>query len=84
MTQSALTVLHEALRLSEEERAEIAGALWESLEPAPEASEAEIEAAWRQEVAVRLAALDAGKVETIPWSEVRDQLRARLSERRQA
>jgi len=41
--------------------------------------EANIEAAWRQEVAARLAALDAGEATTIPWSEVRDRLLAKLS-----
>lgn len=83
MTQSAQAVLQEALRLSEQERAEIADALWESLESAPDTSAAEIEAAWRREVSARVAALDSGKAETIPWNEVRDQLRARLSEHRQ-
>jgi putative addiction module component (TIGR02574 family) len=41
-----------------------------------------VEQAWRQEVAARVARLDAGEVKTIPWSEIRDQLFARLQERR--
>ena len=80
MEQSAEAVLKEALTLAETDRAEIAGALLESLEPQRES--AEVEAEWRREVASRVAALDAGEVETIPWEEVRDQLYARLSERR--
>jgi putative addiction module component (TIGR02574 family) len=79
MRPHAETVLQQALTLAEQERAEIAGALLESLEPEPEA---DVEAAWRQEVAVRVAALDAGEVETTPWDEIRDGFLARLSERR--
>lgn len=44
--------------------------------------EADVEAAWRQEVADRVAALEAGEVEMIPWKEIRDGFLARLSERR--
>ena len=79
MARNAEAVLKEALTLPEADRADIAGALLESIEPT---SEAEVEAAWRQEVAARVAALDAGEVETIPWEEVRARLFARLSERR--
>lgn len=73
-------LLQEALSLSDNERAEIAGALLESLEPVPEA---DVETAWRQEVAARVAALEAGEVTTTPWQEIRDRFLARLSERRQ-
>ncbi len=62
------------MTLAEQERAEIAGALLESLEPEPEA---DLEAAWRQEVAARVAALEAGEVETTPWEEIRDGFLAR-------
>lgn len=79
MTRHAEDVLQDALTLPEGDRAEIAGALLESLEPT---AEIDIEKAWRQEVAARVAALDAGEVETIPWDEVRNSLLARLSERR--
>jgi len=76
----AETLLQEALSLPDDERAEIAGALLESLEPA---SEEDVETAWRQEVAARVAALEAGEVTTTPWEEIRDQFLARLSERHQ-
>lgn len=72
--------MQEALTLPDNERAEIAGALLESLEPEPEA---DVETAWRQEVAARMAALEAGDVTTTPWEEIRDRLLTRLSERRQ-
>ena len=52
MRRHANTVLQEALTLPEQERAEIAGALLESLEPE---LESDVETAWRQEVAVRIA-----------------------------
>jgi putative addiction module component (TIGR02574 family) len=77
MTQHAETVLREALKLPEQERTEIASALLESLGPAPDA---DVEAAWRQEVAARVAA--AGDVETTSWEEIRNGFLARLSERR--
>ena len=73
MKRRAEILLQDALTLSEEERAEIAGALLKSLEPE---SEADIEAAWREEVAARVAARDAGEMETVPWSEIRDGLLA--------
>lgn len=80
MRRHAETVLQEALTLPERERAEIAGALLESLEPSPEV---DVESAWREEVAARVAALESGEVETTPWEAIRDRFLARLSERRQ-
>ena len=79
MRQHAETVLQEALNLPEQERTEIVSALLESLGPEPEA---DVEAAWRQEVAARVAELEAGEVEMTPWEEIRNGFLARLSERR--
>jgi putative addiction module component (TIGR02574 family) len=79
VTRHAEAILKEALTLPEDERADIAGALSKSLQPA---DVADVEAAWRQEVAARVAALDAGKVETVPWEEVRNRLFTKLRERR--
>lgn len=79
MERSAKAVLKEALTLPEADRADIAGALLNSLE---RVEEADVEAAWREEVAARVAALDAGEVETIPWKDLRDRLFARLGGRR--
>lgn len=79
MERNAEAVLKKALTLPETERAEVAGALLNSLEPV---EEADIESAWRQEVAARVAALEAGEVETIPWMEVRNRLVARLGAHR--
>lgn len=74
MERNAEAVLRKVLTLPESDRAEIAGALLESIESR---ENADIEAEWRQEVAVRVAALDAGEAETVPWKEVRDRLIAR-------
>ena len=67
------------MSLPEQERTEIVGALLESLGPE---SEADVEVAWREEVANRVAALEAGKVETTSWERIREGFLARLSERR--
>jgi len=76
MTGKAEAVLREALDLDAEERAELADALFASLEPP---RDAEVDEAWRAEVARRVAALDAGEIDTVPWHEIRDSLYARLS-----
>ena len=78
MTKKAEDLLRQALDLNEAERAELAGALLQSLEPP---ADAEIEAAWHQEVQRRLRDLDAGRAELVPWEDVREQLFARLNDR---
>lgn len=79
MERSAKTILDDALSLPEADRADIAGALLESIEPS---AEADVEQAWRQEVASRVAALDAGEIDSVAWDDVRERLFARLRERR--
>ena len=76
MTHKAKELLDQALALTEEERAELAGALLESLEPT---ADADVEGAWRREVARRVAELDSGVARTVPWEQVRDELFSRLS-----
>jgi hypothetical protein len=49
----------------------------ESLGPEPEA---DVETAWRQEVAARVAVLNAGDAERTPWEEIRNGFLTRLSE----
>ncbi len=75
MNEKTEAVLTLALGLPEVDRAEVVGALLESLEPP---SDVDVEAAWREEVAARVAAHDSGELQTIPWSSVRDRLFARL------
>jgi len=66
-------LLAEALRLSDEERAALAGELIQSLdrEVDPDA-----EAAWSEEIRARLDHLDSGSAATIPWSEARRRIHA--------
>ena len=71
MIHKAESVLRKALELTESERAEIAGRLLESIEPEPDA---EVEVAWAAEIDRRVRSIDAGEVELIPWSRVRESL----------
>ena len=66
-------LLVEALRLSEEERAALAGELLESLdtEVDPDA-----EAAWAAEIRARVTEIESGRAKTVPWSEARRRIHA--------
>ena len=57
--------------LSEEERATLAGLLIESLESEVDS---DVEEAWRVEIERRVAELDSGTVETVPWEVVKARL----------
>lgn len=63
----------EAMKLSPEERAELAERLWTSVHSA-----AEVEAAWDAEIARRIRQIDTGEVECIPWDKVMENLRAKF------
>ena len=78
MSRTFTDVWKEAAELSEEDRAALAGLLIESLEGEPDP---DIEAAWAAEIARRVAELDAGTVESIPWERVRRRLLDRLNAR---
>jgi len=64
MTQRTQELLQKALALTEEERAELAGSLMESLDSA---GDADAESAWQSKIAQRLADLDSGKARTMGW-----------------
>lgn len=64
-------VFREAAQLPERDRAALAGLLIETLDPI---SEPDVEAAWSEEIKRRVAEIDAGRVELIPWEEVRAEL----------
>jgi putative addiction module component (TIGR02574 family) len=74
MKREAAEILKDALALTPEARAALAGSLLESLDT--EVDE-DAEAVWATEVNRRVAALDSGAVKTIPWAEVRRRLAAR-------
>jgi putative addiction module component (TIGR02574 family) len=68
MTKPLNAVLADALQLNEEARAALASELLASLDgPA----EADAEQAWAEEIARRIAAIEAGNVELEPWDDVR-------------
>lgn len=66
-------LLAEALRLSPEERAALAGELIQSLDTDVDA---DAEAAWSGEIRSRLAQLDSGAAKTVSWSEARRRIHA--------
>jgi putative addiction module component (TIGR02574 family) len=69
----AKQLLVEALRLSDEERAALAGELIQSLE---RDVDADAEAASSDEIRARLDRVDSGAATTIPWSEARRRIHA--------
>lgn len=76
MTQQASELLQKALSLSEEERAELAGSLIESLDATVDEA---ADAAWNQEIARRINDLDSGKAKTASWEAVRSRISSKLS-----
>jgi putative addiction module component (TIGR02574 family) len=71
MERSLNDVFQQAVQLPERDRATLAGLLIETLDPV---SEPDVEAAWSEEIKQRLAEIDAGTVELIPWETVRAEL----------
>ena len=69
-------LLDEALRLSDEERAALAGELIQSLE---HEVDPDAEAAWSAEIRARLDRVDAGTATTVSWSEARRRIHAAAS-----
>ena len=63
----------EAMKLSPEERADLADLLWVSVEP-----KAEVDAAWDAEIERRIADLEAGRTKAIPGEQVLAELRAKI------
>jgi putative addiction module component (TIGR02574 family) len=68
MARSARDLFDEAMRLEPQERATLMRLLIEALDADTEEG---AEDAWRVEIERRMAELDSGSVETIPWEEVR-------------
>lgn len=71
MTRVVEELYEKASELPPEDRAELAGMLLESIDDAAEEGVAE---AWAAEIEKRMADYRAGRVRTIPWSEVRARL----------
>ena len=61
------TLTNHALALPDEKRAALAASLLQSLD---NSVDHEIDESWRQEVAARIAEIDSGDVEMVPWNTV--------------
>lgn len=66
-----IRLFKDATNLSDKERATLAGLLIESLESE---IDPDIDEAWSQEIDRRIAELDSGRIETVPWEVVRANL----------
>jgi len=71
MARSARELFEEAMRLAPEERATLMRLLIDTLDAEPDEG---AEDAWRVEVERRIAELDSGAVEAVPWEELRARL----------
>jgi putative addiction module component (TIGR02574 family) len=71
MSTHVTELFAQASTLSEEERATLAGLLIESLESDVDP---DVEEAWRQEIERRVAELDSGTAQTVPWETVKARL----------
>jgi putative addiction module component (TIGR02574 family) len=71
MSRAVQELYEKASELARNDRAELAGLLLESIE---EPSDQGVEEAWAAEIERRMAEFRAGRVKTIPWSEVRARL----------
>jgi putative addiction module component (TIGR02574 family) len=71
MARSARELFEEAMKLDPQERATLVRLLIEALDAEIEEG---VDKAWRAEIERRMAELDAGSVEVIPWEEVRARL----------
>jgi putative addiction module component (TIGR02574 family) len=81
MSTSLDDVTEQALKLTAEERAELIERLAQTARPAPP-----LHPAWEEEIARRLAEMDAGLVEPIPaeqvFAELREMIESKAAERR--
>ena len=71
MPKELKEIIRDAAALPESDRATLAGVLIESLDGK---SDDDVERAWTAEIERRVAQIDAGEVELIPWEQVREEL----------
>ncbi|MBD3332303.1 addiction module component, family protein [candidate division GN15 bacterium] len=71
MDTEANELLTRALHLTEDQRAELATRLLDSLDPD---AEAEVESAWASEIKRRLDAFEAGVTQVVTWPEARKRI----------
>ena len=80
MTEQTSNLLQKALALSEEERADLACSLIDSLDATVDE---DAMSAWDQEIAQRVSDLDSGQAKTVPWEELRSRISSKLSNGKQ-
>ncbi len=73
--QEAQELFRKALALPDKERADLAGALIDSLDDTVDEN---ADAAWQKEIVRRLEEVRSGKVKTTSWGQVREQGRTLL------
>ena len=78
MTPDVSELLKKALALPPKARAALATSLFESLDEEP--ADEGVEEAWSEEIKRRIEEIDSGKVQMIPYEEVRRRLAALLSD----
>jgi putative addiction module component (TIGR02574 family) len=78
MTREVAELLKRALALPVEERANLANTLIDSLDATVDE---DVEIAWQEEVRRRIDDLRSGRVNVIPWEEVREKARTLLDDR---
>jgi len=67
--------MQKALSLSEEERADLACSLIDSLDATVDEG---AQNTWEHEIARRVADLDSGRAKTVSWGEVRERISSKL------
>lgn len=82
MSEQAQAIFDQAMKLSVAERSRLVSQLMcsiDDVELSPE-EQAAHDAAWAPEIRRRLAEVESGAVETIPWEEVDAQIRKLIGE----
>ena len=83
MSAATAKILAEALTLPTEARAELADALYLSLDDGSDENPAEVATAWAAEIERRVADLDAGRTKAVPMAEAMARIRETLKARRE-
>jgi len=78
MAEDVSELLKKAMALPTEARAALAGQLLDSLDQTIDTT---AEAEWEKEIERRVAQLESGSVQTIPWTEIRRRLSDKLAPR---
>ena len=82
MSEQAQAIFDQAMRLPTGERESLVCRLMRAnnKEPLTNAELAPHDEAWTPEIRRRIAELESGDVQTVPWSEVRAELRAMIGD----